>query len=264
MFVKTIASVMGTYYKPASIETFIAHAQPQHPCDIADLWDARMVSAVETCEGQYWDESRLKMLTGRERQKARFMRSNPTDRPATRKYWIMGNQEPKLGIIDPAIMGRLYIVPFLASFPPGSPLRIENLEDQLIAEWPQILRWQIDACVEWQQERLKPPRSVTEASRDYFEGEDTMGRWLDECAEVGPQILQPEEYRTIFTPTERLYGSFKRWSDHVGEKLVWTERKFSDELAKREHLRRDRRREGYKQQRGFYGIRLLGQISDEK
>jgi putative DNA primase/helicase len=249
-YVNTITGAMGSYYKPASTGTFMAHAQPQHPCDIADLWGARLVSAVETSEGQYWDESRIKMLTGRDPQKGRFMRSNPSEFMPTQKFVIMGNHRPRLRIVDKAIAGRLHIVPFLASFLPDSPERVKDMEERLKPEWPAVLRWGIEGCLQWQERGLDPPSAVREASAEYLEGEDALGRWLDECCELKP----------AFTATHALHSSFKRWGEHANEaEAKWSERKLSDELSKRIGLRREKRWNGFKQERGFLGVCLLGE-----
>jgi pimeloyl-ACP methyl ester carboxylesterase len=47
----------------------------------------------------------------------------------------------------------------------------------------------------WQQQRLKPPHSVVEATDEYFDAEDAIGRWLEESVAVferfcvGPQVV---------------------------------------------------------------------------
>lgn len=254
-FINTIAGAMGSYYRAASMDSFTSHSQPQHPCDVADLAGARMVSAVETSDGVYWDEAKIKMFTGRDPQKGRKMRCNFSTYAPTQKFLIMGNHRPRLRVVDKATEGRLFIVPFLASFPPDSPDRIKNLENQLKPLWPSILRWGIDGSLLWQQRGLDPPKAVQDASAEYFEGEDVLGRWRSECCEMKS---------SSFTPTHELAIAFKRWTERVNEKSAdWSERKFSDELAKVAGLRRDKRWNGIRQERGFVGISLLGGQSDE-
>jgi putative DNA primase/helicase len=252
-FVNTIAGVMGTYYKSASTDTFVAHSQPQHSCDIAALAGARLVSAVETSEGSFWDEAKIKALTGRDPQTARFMRCDPTEFTPTQKFVIMGNHQPRLRAVDDGIAKRLKIVPFLASFAPESPDRIKNMEEQLRDCWPQILRWAIDGCLLWQMHGLDPPAAVRTASADYFAGEDVVGRWMEEYCELK---------KSSFTSTGTLYASFKRWAEQNNENAK-NERWFSDELAKRQGLHRERQRIGFKQERGFVGVALLGGDSNE-
>ncbi|HYZ31675.1 MAG TPA: hypothetical protein VE684_05255, partial [Crenalkalicoccus sp.] len=45
-------------------------------------------------------------------------------------------------------------------------------------EWPGILRWMINGCLEYQRTGLKPPPAVVEATRAYFDAQDHFGQWL--------------------------------------------------------------------------------------
>ena len=220
-FVNTIAGAIGSYDKPALDDSFMSHSHPQHSCDIADLAGARLVTAVETSEGTFWDEAKIKSLTGRDPQKGRFMRCNPTEFMPTQKFLIMGNHKPRLRVVDKAIQGRLHIVPFDASFPPDSPDRIKNLEEKLRPHWPYVLRWGINGCLEWAGARVGLLKAVIEASAEYFEGEDVLGRWISECCELKS---------SAFTATHRLSLNFKNWAGQVNESVNWSERKLSDEL----------------------------------
>jgi putative DNA primase/helicase len=71
-------------------------------------------------------------------------------------------------------------VPFTVQIPPAE--RDKKLMEKLQAEWPAILRWALDGCLEWQRIGLQPPAIVTEATNKYFEAEDAFGQWIeDEC-----------------------------------------------------------------------------------
>ena len=60
---------------------------------------------------------------------------------------------------------RVNIVPFIRK--PSKP--DPRLEEKLQAEWPGILRWMIDGCIDWQKNRLVRPRSVALETDHYFE-----------------------------------------------------------------------------------------------
>ena len=51
-------------------------------------------------------------------------------------------------------------------------LGCEETPEKLKAEWPAILRWAIDGCLEWQRIGLAPPKIVTEATQAYFSDQD--------------------------------------------------------------------------------------------
>jgi putative DNA primase/helicase len=79
------------------------------------------------------------------------------------------------------------------------------LPAKLRAEWPAILRWMLDGCLEWQRTGLAAPKMVTDATDDYFNDQDVMKQWLEDCtADAGPYA---------FTPTSELFTSWKNWCD---------------------------------------------------
>jgi len=61
----------------------------------------------------------------------------------------------------------------------------------LLAERDGILAWALDGCLAWQRlGRLEPPQQVMDATEEYFEAEDALGRWLDERLITGPDTEQ--------------------------------------------------------------------------
>ena len=61
------------------------------------------------------------------------------------KITIVGNYKPALQNVDEALRRRFNIIPFTRK--PDKPDK--ELESKLRAEWPQILRWMIDGCIDW-------------------------------------------------------------------------------------------------------------------
>jgi putative DNA primase/helicase len=96
--------VLGNdYHHTAPIETFTAAHTDRHPTEIADLRGARLVTSTETEEGRRWAESRIKMLTGGDSVKARFMRQDLFEFTPQLKLMISGNHSRCCG---PAPRGR--------------------------------------------------------------------------------------------------------------------------------------------------------------
>ena len=50
-------------------------------------------------------------------------------------------------------------------------------------EGPGILRAMIDGCLDWQTNGLVVPECVEQQTEDYFQGEDHVAHWLEECCE---------------------------------------------------------------------------------
>ena len=182
VFLNVLSGVMGDYATTAAMDTFVASTGTKHTTDLAALCGARLVVASETERNHAWAESRIKALTGGDPITARFMRQdNFTYRP-TFKLAISGNHRPTLNTVDAAAKRRLNLVPFTRT--PAKPDR--DLEEKLKAEWPGILRWMIEGCLDWQQNGLVRPASVSVATESYFKEQDRFGQWLAETCEVEP------------------------------------------------------------------------------
>ena len=95
------------------------------------------------------------------------------------KLFVAGNHKPAIRNIDEAMKRRLHLIPFTITVPPER--RDKNLQQKLLAERDGILAWAVQGCLDWQRHgRLDPPQRVVEATEEYFEAEDALGRWLDE------------------------------------------------------------------------------------
>lgn len=175
----TAARIVADYHRTATLETFIVTANERHSTDVAGLRGARLVTVSETEEGKRWAESKIKEMTGGDKITARFMRQDNFDFYPEFKLWISGNHRPKLSSVTVAIRRRMNMLPFTVIIPEKQ--RDRDLTEKLKAEWPGILAWMIDGCLEWQRVGLQPPQIVTEATNSYLETEDTFGRWIAEC-----------------------------------------------------------------------------------
>jgi putative DNA primase/helicase len=229
--------LMGTYAKTAPIETFTATTNEHHPTDLAGLRGARLVTAVETEDGRHWAESKLKRLTGGDPIAARFMRQDYFEYVPQFKLLIAGNHKPSFCTVDEAIRRRVHLIPFTITIPEAD--RDQRLTEKLRVELGGILRWAIDGCLAWQAEGLNPPAVVIHATRDYLATEDSMGRWLEECCDVG----------SVYASTVRaLFGNWSEWCRQNGEQ-EGSQKRFSQNLEAR----------GYQRQRsaasrGFLGL----------
>ena len=60
VFLSTIAGLLGDYAKTAPASAFTATNTEQHPTDVAGLRGARFVTAIETEDGRWWAEAKIK------------------------------------------------------------------------------------------------------------------------------------------------------------------------------------------------------------
>lgn len=199
VFVNTVSGIMGDYATTAAMDTFTASKGDRHPTELAALRGARLVTASETEEGRAWAEAKIKQLTGGDRIAARFMRQDFFEFRPQFKLLIVGNHQPELRTVDEAMRRRVNIVPF--SRKPANPDR--QLEEKLKAEWPGILRWMVEGCLDWQKNGLVRPQSVKEATTRYFDEQDLFGHWLEEDCDIDHE----GKYEWLSSSS----GMFEKW-----------------------------------------------------
>ena len=240
-FLNTVAKIFGDYATVADMNTFLATRYERHPADLAKLHGARLVIAQETYKGGQWDETKIKALTGGDKITARFMRQDYFDFQPTFKLFIVGNHKPRLNNVDEAMRRRLLLVPFTVEIPPAE--RDLDLPRKLEIEWPAILRWCLDGCLQWQRLGLSPPATVRDATDSYFKDQDTLQQWLDDCTRDGGQFA--------FTRSADLFSSWKIWCEDHNLK-PGSEQTLSEALADKGHAKaRDS-----KGRRGFSNLTL--------
>lgn len=244
VLLSTISGALGDYHKTAPIETFTASNGDRHPTDLASLRGARLVTATETEEGRRWAESRIKQLTGGDTVAARFMRQDFFEYRPAFKLVIAGNHKPSLRSVDEAIRRRFHLIPFAVTVPEAE--RDPDLTEKLKDEWPGILAWLVDGCLEWQAEGLRQPSAVKDATEAYLAAEDSIAAWIDEACEREPAAWEP---------STALFASWGNWANSAGEHPGSIKR-FSQALESRGFRRVRQRRGGGNPIAGFDGLRL--------
>lgn len=239
VFLNVLSGILGDYARVASMDTFTASYSEKHSTDIAMLTGARLVTASETQAGKRWDETRLKSLTGGEPVTARFMRQDNFTFLPQFKLIFVGNHKPEIRDVGEAMRRRIQMVPFTCI-----PKVVDKeLGAKLREEWPAILAWMIEGCLAWQLVGLAPPASVQHSTEDYFEEEDAVGRWLEQCVDLDPEGT---------VTSHALYLSWKEWCNQSGE-YVGSLKRLSSALSTR---RFERWREVSTRRLGFKGLKL--------
>lgn len=240
VFVNVIATILGDYAANAPMDTFMETRSDRHPTDLAGLRGARFVASIETEQGRRWNESKIKTITGGDKISARFMRQDFFDYTPSFKLLIAGNHKPSIRNVDEAMKRRLHLIPFTVTIPLDR--RDGKLTEKLLAERDGILAWAQAGCLMWQRVGLTRPQSVLDATDEYFEAEDAMGRWIQERC-----VLASNATALTF----ELFGDWKQWAESNGE-FLGSMRRFSEALL----TRRFEKWRATGGMRGFVGIGL--------
>jgi putative DNA primase/helicase len=207
VFLNTITGILADYAYTAPIETFTETHNESHPTELAALDGARLVVSQETEHGKEWAQSRVKSLSAGDLQTARKMRRDFYTFTPKCKIVIAGNAKPRLTTVDEAMRRRFHIVPFTVCILPAD--RDFKLSEKLVDEWPGILAWAVEGCLEYQRDGLNPPASVIESTRNYLESQDLFADWL------ATECIYGEEH---WHPKMSLFKAWKQFVDQAGER----------------------------------------------
>ena len=174
-------------------------------------------------------------MTGGDPITAHFLRRDNFTFLPQFKLAISGNHKPNFRSVDDAIRRRINLVEFTFRAARDN----KQLGEDLKAEWPGILRWMIDGCLEWQRIGLNPPKSVTEATKEYLAEEDAHSQWINECC-----------VKSGWGSSASLFGSWRVWAEARGER-VGTSKGLSEALKKQGFKKED-----FRTERGFNGLHV--------
>jgi putative DNA primase/helicase len=202
-FLETIRKVFGTYARQADFSTFLETKGDRVRNDLACLVGARLVIAVEGDPEKALAESTVKQLTGGDAISARFLFKEFFEYRPQLKLWLAANHRPSIKRCDKAMWRRIRLLPCDADFS-REDVRDKSLSQKLEAELPGILAWALAGAVAWQRDGLTPPKTVTDATSDYREEQDTVGGFIeDRCVLEASARERPKP----------LYLSYQNWCE---------------------------------------------------
>ena len=202
-------------------QVFNASGSAPNP-DIAKLHDARLVTVSEMSQGARLNEALIKDLTGgQDMITARFLNKDPiTFLPKFKIFWY-GNHKPTIKGTDKGIWSRLHLIPFENHITKEQ--EDGELPNRLAKELSGILNWSLTGCLEWQSKGLGTPAVVKEATEAFRNEEDTLGQFLADMCDLGPDL---KEYPAS------LLASYEAWC-RTNTKMPLPGNTFGNELASR-------------------------------
>lgn len=240
VFLSTVQAILGDYSVVSSMETFEPQKFTSNTADLAMMRGARLVSASEGDEDSTWNTKRVKLLTGGDQITARYLYANPITFTPQFTLLIISNHKPNLATVDDAMRRRVNMIPFTRKPKKKDPQLVEKLRE----EWPGILRWMINGCLDWQRNGLVRPAVVLEATDKYFEDQNTMQEWVDSYCDVD----RTNPHWTA--STLELFNSWSKYCKAIGE-LPGASKSFKQSMERLGFV--------YKRTatfRGFVGVKL--------
>ncbi|OFW00561.1 MAG: hypothetical protein A3G20_03720 [Acidobacteria bacterium RIFCSPLOWO2_12_FULL_59_11] len=231
--VDVFQSVLGDYAMRTPTETFLRKKEGAIPNDIARLRGSRFVWASENERGSRLSESLIKEMTGGDKMSARFMRGEFFEFYPEFKPWLATNHKPQIRG-DQAIWRRLKLVPFEVSIPQEVQKPRHEVMDMFREEFPGILNWAVEGCLEWRRQGLGVPEEVIEATKEYEAEQDTVAMFLSEKCVCLPSAS---------ASSNAIYKAYKQWAEEYGE-MPMSHKMFASCLSER----------GFRKQRMTSGI----------
>jgi putative DNA primase/helicase len=192
-FVEVLRGLLGDYARAASFATFLVRGHETIREDIARLAGARLVTALEPPEGQRFNESLLKTLTGNDVVTARELYRGSQEFRPTFKLVLAGNHKPSVWDTSEGFWRRVRVLPFAFTVPPER--RVKDYHTLLLAEeGPGILRWALEGCRAWARDGLGEPTAVTLETAAYRHDEDVLGDFIDAALreQKGSRVAHPD------------------------------------------------------------------------
>jgi putative DNA primase/helicase len=153
------------------------------------------------------NEALVKKLTGSDLIVAKRLYADAFEYKPVFKIWMAVNHLPIIKGTDIGIWRRIRIVPFNAYI--SDKEKDVKLPEKLKKEYPAILRWAVEGCIEWQKQGLKPPSSVLAATDEYKQDQDMFGEFISTCCVVGERAR---------CSGNQLYSEYERWCEESNYK----------------------------------------------
>lgn len=158
----------------------------------------RFAVASETDEGARISEALTKDLTGGDSITTRHLYKEKITFLPTFSIALITNHKPVVTGTDNALWGRLKLVEWTQSFPPGHPGRVEDLLQKLKDETEGFLAWLVEGCREYLScgRSIGEPDAVKASTGEYRMGQNHLLRFVRACFDVAegfPRELTPEE-----------------------------------------------------------------------
>jgi putative DNA primase/helicase len=205
-FQRVQRDILGDYAANTPFSTLEMSSRNSIPNDLAALYGKRLVTASELNEAVRLNEARMKMLAGQDPVTARFLHGEFFTFVPNAKFWLAVNHKPIVNDDSTGFWRKIRLIPFTQCFEGRAD---RNLKDVLKPEYPGILAWMVDGCLEWRHRGLEPPPSVRAATDQYRAESDPVADFLRDRCVTGSELI---------ARAGELYLAYQSWALKQGLK----------------------------------------------
>lgn len=261
-FINIIQKLLGGYYKKLNSDSLM-DKKNRSPInnDIAQLYDARLTISSEIEDGNMWNMSLVKDLSGGEDISARFLKKEFFIFRPKFKIWIYGNYKPYLKGLDEGTKRRFRIIPFDNKI--SDKERKDDLEQLLKEELPGILLWAVEGAKKYFElkktiKKIPIPDCVQIANDEYFRENDPLIEFLEDWFD-SKQYFEKETIASAYIDKSVLYKEYKAYSEEIGNNRPYARNSFSKKLKDSHGFKDKNVREGSKVIRVYYDLKAIGE-----
>lgn len=211
-WVELVAHIMGDYAGSVGIESLAESGGKrrgdQATPDIARLPGVRFLRVSEPEKGMSFNDGLIKQLTGGDPVDARHLNKGFFTFLPSFKLTISGNNKPRVKDISHGMWARMQLVPWDVTIPEDEIDR--TLGARMKAEASGVLNRLLAGLIDWRRSGLIVPDAVRDATREYREDSDQLGRFLSALCEVGDDPLK------VRVGATELWEIFQAWVDATG------------------------------------------------
>jgi putative DNA primase/helicase len=222
-FLEALKATLGDYAKTADFESFVQRREAGAVRnDIAELAGRRFVVSIEVDQGKKLAEGLVKLLTGGDTVRARFLYHESFEFTPVFKLWLAANHAPRVKDDDTAMWRRILRIPFDQTIPPEKrqPFVKATLRNPAISG-PAILAWAVEGALRWREERLHVPEVIREATDEYRRDMDPIKDFVSDCC-----VLHADAWISA----ARLWREYEEWAKQNGERYMLGRNAFADRL----------------------------------
>ena len=239
-FFNALQYALGEYGSSIDVKVLTTQKGKNIGPALATLRGKRLVIAAESDENDRLSLSVIKQVTSRDDIVGEEKFKAPMKFKPSHTLTMYTNFLPRIGSTDEGSWRRIAVVPFKASFKGSS-------DDKTFSERLQTeaggaaLGWAIAGAVKFVKAGFNLPEchAVTEATSEYREDSDWLGRFLEESVTTGPGFILGARV---------LYSKYATWAEDVGESFIRPEPQFRREMLSR----------GFRSEHRHYGTVWLG------